>query len=266
MVPAFYEEIALALEKVFGVQAETVELPCLLSFGTWVGGDMDGSPDVHAKTIRETLARQQQVIVNVYFRETQKLVERLSQSASRIAVSPALAQRVEEYTTLLPGARSATPARHDRMPYRVFLAQIGERLRYTLRRPAERLRQRPAASARTSCSSPTAFVRNKGVNAGYFYIQRFLRRIDTFGFHVATLDVRQHTSVHHQVLAEGTGRSAVAHAHAGRSNAAAGRCALAGHGPARGAGSARQAHARRVRSDSAEPPSLWPRTPSATSS
>ncbi len=58
VVPAFYEEIALALEKVYCVPAESVELPSVLRFGTWVGGDMDGSPDVHAKTIRETLARQ----------------------------------------------------------------------------------------------------------------------------------------------------------------------------------------------------------------
>jgi phosphoenolpyruvate carboxylase len=44
---------------------------------------------------------------------------------------------------------------------------------------------------------------NKGENAGLFYVRRFLKRIDTFGFHVATLDIRQHTSVHHEVLARG---------------------------------------------------------------
>ena len=86
VVPAFYEEIAQALEKLYGVPAESLELPSLLHFGTWVGGDMDGNPDVHAKTIRETLARQQQVIVNTYFGECQKLAQRLSQSASRIGV------------------------------------------------------------------------------------------------------------------------------------------------------------------------------------
>jgi phosphoenolpyruvate carboxylase len=202
VVPAFYEEIALALEKVYGVPAESVQLPSVMSFGTWVGGDMDGSPDVHAKTIRETLARQQQVIVNVYFRETQKLVERLSQSASRISVSSALAQRIDEYTSLLPGARSATPARHDRMPYRVFLAQIGERLRYSYDgRPNGYANvQQLRADVMLIAESLRA---NRGANAGLFYIERFLRRIDTFGFHVATLDVRQHTSVHHQVLAKG---------------------------------------------------------------
>ncbi len=200
VVPPFYEEVALALEKVYGVPADSLELPCLLRFGTWVGGDMDGNPDVHAKTVRETLARQQQVIVNAYFGETQKLAQRLSQSASRTSVSPALAKRIDEYATLLPGARAATPARHDRMPYRVFLAQIGERLRHTYDGRAngyanlKQLRD----DVVLICESLKA---NKGRNAGLFYVQRFLRRIDTFGFHVATLDIRQHTSVHHQVLA-----------------------------------------------------------------
>jgi phosphoenolpyruvate carboxylase len=202
VVPPFYEEIALALEKVFGVPADSIELPSLLSFGTWVGADMDGSPDVHAKTIRETLARQQQVIVNTYFRETQRLVQRLSQSASRISVSPPLAKRIDEYVTLLPGARSATPARHDRMPYRVFLAQIGERLRYTYDGRPNGYSTAQQFRADILLIADSLRV-NKGTNAGLFYVQRLLRRIDTFGFHVATLDVRQHTSVHHQVLAKG---------------------------------------------------------------
>ena len=202
VVPPFYEEIALALEKVYGVPAETIELPSLIRFGTWVGGDMDGSPDVHAKTIRETLARQQQVIIGIYFRETQKLVQRLSQSASRISVSAALGKRIDEYMTLLPSARSATPARHDRMPYRVFLAQVGERLRYTYDgRPNGYANvQQFRADVMLIAESLRA---NKGANAGLFYVQRLLRRIDTFGFHVATLDVRQHTSVHHEVLSRG---------------------------------------------------------------
>src|SRR5580700_2337696 len=64
VVPAFYEEIAQALEKVYGVPAGTARIPPILHIGSWAGGDMDGNADVHAKTIRETLARQHQVIVN----------------------------------------------------------------------------------------------------------------------------------------------------------------------------------------------------------
>jgi phosphoenolpyruvate carboxylase len=201
-VPAFYEEITQALEKLYSVPADSIELPTILHFGSWVGGDMDGNPDVHAKSIRETLARQQQVIVNTYFAECQLLAQRLSQSASRVRISPALSKRIEEYMTLLPGARSMTPARHDRMPYRVFLAQICERLRYTYDgRPNgyENWRQL-RADVELIASSLQA---NKGANAGLFYVRRLLRRIDTFGFHLATLDVRQHASVLHRVVAQG---------------------------------------------------------------
>src|ERR1700687_3302042 len=80
VVPAFYDEIAQALEKLYGTPADRLEFPALLHFGSWVGGDMDGNPDVHAKTIRETLARQQRVIVNAYFKDCQTLASRLSQS------------------------------------------------------------------------------------------------------------------------------------------------------------------------------------------
>ena len=202
VVPAFYEEIAQALEKLYGVPADSIELPTLLHFGSWVGGDMDGNPDVHAKSIRETLARQQQVIVNIYFSDCQELAQRLSQSASRVSVSATLAKRVEEYVTLLPGARATTPARHDRMPYRVFLAQIGERLRHTYDgRPNgyENCRQFRADIELLAASLQA----NKGANAGLFHVRRLLRRVDTFGFHLAALDVRQHASVLHRVIAQG---------------------------------------------------------------
>lgn len=202
VVPAFYEELAQALEKLYGVQADSIELPSILHFGSWVGGDMDGNPDVHAKSIRETLARQQQVIINRYFEECQVVAQRLSQSASRVSVSAELTKRIEEYMTLLPGARAITPARHDRMPYRVFLAQIGERLRCTYdgRANGYEKAQQFKDDVRLVAASLQA---NKGANAGLYYVRRLLRRIETFGFHLATLDVRQHASVLHQVIARG---------------------------------------------------------------
>jgi phosphoenolpyruvate carboxylase len=202
IVPEFYDEIAEVLGKLYGVMPESLELPNIIRFGTWVGGDMDGNPDVHAKTIRETLARQQQVIVNAYFMECQTLAQLLSQSASRSAVSPELTQRIELYSTLIPGALGITPARHDRMPYRVFLGQVGERLRLTYD-------QRP-----NGYEGPHQFLRdlriitaslraNRGFYAGWGNVQRLIRRVETFGFHLAGLDLRQHAEVHHRVIGQG---------------------------------------------------------------
>jgi phosphoenolpyruvate carboxylase len=202
LVPAFYDEIAQALEKAYGVQAESLVLPTIIRFGSWVGGDMDGNPDVHAKTLRDTLARQQQVVVNAYFNDCQSLAQTLSQSASRIGVSPALMQRIEEYATLIPSAQAITPSRHDRMPYRVFLGQVAERLRYTYDgRPNGY--ENPNQFRRDIQVIADSLLANRGRHAGYFSVQRLLRRIATFGFHLATVDVRQHSDVHHQVLARG---------------------------------------------------------------
>ncbi len=199
IVPAFYDEIALALEKLYGVQAESVVLPTIIRFGTWVGGDMDGSPDVHAKSIRDTLARQQQVVVNAYYNDCQALAQVLSQSASRIGVLPELQARIDQYATLLPGSQS--PARHDRMPYRVFLSQIAQRLRLTYDGRPNGF-ENPEQLRRDIQLIADSLIANRGRNAGYFGVQRLLRRIATFGFHLATLDVRQHTEVHHQVLGD----------------------------------------------------------------
>jgi len=163
---------------------------------------MDGSPDVHAKTIRETLHRQHLVIVNAYFGEVQRLAERLSQSASRVGVSKALRLRSDEYATLVPSAQGMAPARHDRQPYRVFCGQVAERLRYTYDgRPNQyESAQQLLADVRLMADS---LGEHRGRNAGLFHVERLIRRIETFGFHLATLDVRQHADVHRAVIAQG---------------------------------------------------------------
>jgi phosphoenolpyruvate carboxylase len=202
MLPAFYEEIAQALAKLYSVPAESFEVPLLIRFGTWVGGDMDGNPDVHAKAIRETLARAQQVIVNAYFNECQQIAQKLSQSASRAGISVALQQRMDQYTTLIPAARSLAPARHDRMPYRVFFGQVAERLRLTYESRSSGY-ESPAQLQRDLQIALDSLAANRGWNAGYYAVRRLHQRVSTFGFHLATLDVRQHTDVHHRVIAQG---------------------------------------------------------------
>jgi phosphoenolpyruvate carboxylase len=202
IVPAFYEEIADALGKLYGALPESLELPVMVRFGTWVGGDMESSSAVHAKSIRETLARAQQIIVNSYYEECLKLAQSLSQSANRIGISSAVTRRVEEYRTLLPGAQGLTPSRHDRMPYRVLLGQIAERLHATYDGRSNGYQQ-PSQFRADVALIAESLLANRGAHAGYYQVRRLLYRIDTFSFHLATLDLRTHTSVHHEVLAQG---------------------------------------------------------------
>jgi phosphoenolpyruvate carboxylase len=204
VIPFFYEEIERALVKVYGDAARGVGVPELLHFGSWVGGDMDGHPDVHAKTIRESCARHHQLIINRYFLEALSLAEKLSQSSSRVGLLPEITDRIEQYRTVVPAARSATPATHDRMPYRVFLGQIAERLRAAYDGRSGHY-ERAAQLADDLQLIERSLASNRGTHAGLFYVRRMLRRVRTFGMHLATLDVRQNAGAHRRIVGQALG-------------------------------------------------------------
>ena len=204
VVPLFYEELEAALCLAYAVPAGELELPNILRFGSWVGGDMDGKEDIHGKTIRATLHRHRQLIVSTYYNECMQIAESLSQSANRVGISAALAARIEVYATLLPGAQALAPARHDRMPYRVFFGQIGERLKATYEGRPNAYQALDELLEDVSLAADS-LLDNRGRHAGYFLVRRLLRRIRTFGFHLATLDVSQHASVHDAVIGQGLG-------------------------------------------------------------
>ncbi len=203
-VPALYEEIEVWLEHVYGLAPGSFKVPCLLRFGSWVGGDMDGNPDVHAKSIRETLQRHQRVILSTYFEECLRVAEKLSQSASRVPVSRELEQRIAEYGVMMPAAQAAAPARHDRMPYRAFFTHMAARLRTTYDGRPNGYDDVGQFIADIELAA-TSLREHNGRFAGLFLVERLLRRARTFGFHLATLDVRQRTDVHHHVVAQGLG-------------------------------------------------------------
>ncbi|MGI9246422.1 MAG: phosphoenolpyruvate carboxylase, partial [Steroidobacteraceae bacterium] len=205
IIPLFYEAIEESLAAVYGEAAHDVWLPDILRFGSWVGGDMDGLPDVHAKTIRESCARHHALIVNRYFLEAQRLAEKLSQSDRRTPGIPrAIYDRIEHYKSVVPSARASTPSGHDEMPYRVLLGQVAERLHATYdHRSGQYERVEQLVDDLTLVMR--SLEANRGRWAGMSLVRRFLRRVRTFGFHLATLDVRQNAEVHRQIVGRALG-------------------------------------------------------------
>ena len=106
IVPALYESLAEALQAVYGVAAK---LPQLLGFATWVGGDMDGNPDVGAATIAASLATQRAHVIEHYVADVAGLARLLSQTESRVAVDTELQQRLDDYRARFPAA-TKTPS------------------------------------------------------------------------------------------------------------------------------------------------------------
>ena len=129
-IPPFYEDIESAVRRIFD-DGDKVEVPNLLRFGSWVGGDMDGNPNVNAKTIRETLARQRSLILDLYYNECIALGAKLSQSTDRADFGQGMLDKIDEYRGVFPNAYHAVPARHRDMPYRVFLRLVQQRLQTT---------------------------------------------------------------------------------------------------------------------------------------
>jgi len=200
-IPPFYEDIENAVARVYGDEAESFRVPGIVRFASWVGGDMDGNPNVNAKTIRSTMARQRSLILDLYHRECASLSAKLSQSRTRIGVNEDLLERIAQYRVEFPNAYHAVPLRHRDMPYRVFLRLVQQRLQATYDDhafPYESARQFMADIEMIAGS----LERNKGEHAGLFSVKRLLRRIATFGFHLVTLDVRQDAMVHRQVIGE----------------------------------------------------------------
>jgi phosphoenolpyruvate carboxylase len=200
-MPPFYEDIETAIQRIYEVDREQISVPNIVSFASWVGGDMDGNPNVGAKTIRETLARQRSLVLDLYYKECGALSEKLSQSTDRISVSDALLKKIEEYEGVFSTAYHAIALRHRNMPYRILLRLIQQRLQSTYDDdvfPYERAQQF-IADLKLMANSLAA---NKGEHAGMFAVQRLLRRAESFGFHLVTLDVRQDAEVHRTVVGE----------------------------------------------------------------
>jgi len=200
-IPPFYEDIETAIERIYGDEGKDVKVPSLLRFGSWVGGDMDGNPNVNAKTIRATLARQRSLILDLYYKECAAIGAKLSQSADRVGFSDAMLARIEEYRGVFPNAYHAVPARHRDMPYRVFLRLIQQRLQSTYDDdvfPYEKVEQLIGDIQLIADS----LAENNGEQAGLFPVRRLLRRINTFGFHLVTLDIRQDAETHRAVVGE----------------------------------------------------------------
>lgn len=199
VVPEVHDELRRSFEPWFdGDGDEEPSLP-FLRFASWVGSDMDGNPNVGPGTILETLRRQRELVIRRYRREVRDLFDLLSQSRSRVEVDDEVLGRCSEYRRLLPEVSEQIPERYAEMPYRVLLWLMWERLAATLS-------EAPAGySSARELGADLELIENSlrahlGTHAGLQRVRALRRRVQTFGFHLATLDLRQDSVVHRRAV------------------------------------------------------------------
>lgn len=196
VLPVFYEALGDAIESVYGARPS---LPQVLRFGTWVGGDMDGNPNVNADTMRAALGAQRSQALAQYRRDLGSLGNVLTQTSNRATIDEAIHARVDDYRRRLPDADAALNPRHADMPYRRLLDLMQLRLRLT--DADHRAGYADSAEFLADIELMDASLQgNRGEHAGLFALERLLWRARTFGFHLAALDLRQDSAVHDEVL------------------------------------------------------------------
>jgi phosphoenolpyruvate carboxylase len=261
IVPALYRDLESAVRAAY--PEESVKAPRLLRFGSWIGGDRDGNPNVTASLTAQTLRLHKETALALYERNLHDLQRHLSvaadqrrgpagadnrpgdnaQSGDGRQQSPRRLEAVlAAYTSQMPDLARALEAQFAREPYRQMLGFMLARLRAARRLNAAKLRAHDAVTGGASRDSTQQQETNlwrdqlateapqpdderiqyarseelrddllaiqhrlSGQEASFLAqgsIQDLLCRTEVFGFHLARLDLRQHSEVHAAAVAE----------------------------------------------------------------
>jgi phosphoenolpyruvate carboxylase len=194
-VPALY----VALEEHIGAKA-----PAFFRIGNWIGGDRDGNPNVNAQTLRETVERHAETVLQHYLDELLELKSELSMSRQLVGAS-------EGVEALAAQSGDRNPHRDDQ-PYRRAVIHVHARLAATLTaltgldpRHKARLGE-PYKDVETLASDLETIAASLKANHGSALIPirlgPLMRAVSIFGYHMATTDLRQSSDRHEAVVAE----------------------------------------------------------------
>ena len=200
-IPRLYRE----LEDGLGGNGESADIAPFLRMGQWIGGDRDGNPNVTAQTLELALHSQAEMVLRHHLTQLHNLGAELSVSAMLNSVSPAMQALAERSPD--------TNAHRQDEPYRRALTGMYARLAATLTRltGGEAARhavapQDPYTSAgellddlRTIDASLSA---HHGAALARAHLHPLMRAVQVFGFHLATVDLRQSSDKHEEVVAE----------------------------------------------------------------
>ncbi|WP_442784716.1 phosphoenolpyruvate carboxylase [Arthrobacter sp. PL16] len=209
-MPELLEDLSDLLAE-HGVALPAAGAP--LKFGSWIGGDRDGNPNVTAAVTREILQIQNQQAVRIAIHFIDKLISSLSSSTAIVGASEELTASIERDLANLPRLDKRVLELNAQEPYRLKLTCVKAKLLNTAARV-----QHQTAHERGRDYSDTAEVladlqllgdslrEHSASLAADGALATASRVISSFGLHLATLDIREHADMHHDVVAQLTDR------------------------------------------------------------
>jgi phosphoenolpyruvate carboxylase len=228
-LPELYREISAALRSAYGLEVEPLELPQVLRFGSWIGGDRDGNPFVTPEVTRAALQLARGHLLLYYQHQLDEIIDLLTTSAQQRGVSEALLERLRAYVAQVPTPEAQVfGSQYEFEYYRRFVICLKARIQRTLERASEgmgsggglpvtpftlaRGHDKLAQALPAYCSVQdfiddletlrASLAEHEGIRIARTLIDPLILQVRTFGLHLHTLDIRQHARVHASALRE----------------------------------------------------------------
>ena len=180
-----------------------------LSFGTWIGGDRDGNPNITADVTKAAILLQNSHFTRTVFEHLDELRQALSISTKLAGVSAELEKSVQQDLEKLPEIENRYRRINVEEPYRLKATAIRHKLALTQARHTNGLPHFPGRDYKDTAEllsdfeiMRTSLLANNGELIATGLLERITRAIGAFGLTHATMDVREHSEVHHQLLSK----------------------------------------------------------------
>jgi phosphoenolpyruvate carboxylase len=214
-VAQVYRNFSLALADVYGENAPSdIGTPCFIRFGSWIGGDRDGHPLVTTQVTAQAWRLQAQTVYVEYLRRLELLSDQLSYSIRLRRPSDAFMVDLEQDLAETGSISDSQRKRFLQEPYRQKLEIMGLRIQHNLALTENEIEfNRGFGHQQTGYVSDQAFladlhlIHDSLVSHGDAEVANrelldLIRLVETFGFHLLQLDVRQESARHSQTVAE----------------------------------------------------------------
>ncbi|SHM99813.1 phosphoenolpyruvate carboxylase [Gracilibacillus kekensis] len=172
-------------------------IPSFLRFGSWIGGDRDGNPNVKATTTYNTLKRHRELVLKKYKESIGTLQNRLSHSDSKVEVSNEIRESIQKDRQEL----NCNGWHKEDEVYRVKLSLMLKKLEYTEQDDERGYAISEDLLADLNLIRESMMMHHPKQNPVKL-LRKVIRQVDLFGFHLASLDVRNHSGEHESALTE----------------------------------------------------------------
>ena len=225
-LPGLYREISDALRASYALDLEPHELPQVLRFGSWIGGDRDGNPFVTPEVTRDAIQLARGHLLLYYQRRLDDIIDLLTTSAQQRPVTAELRKTLNAYVELVHTPEAQVfGEQYEFEYYRRFIICLKARIQRTLEQTGRPTRSLPVmpytlgqGQEKLAQVLPpycdvneflddletlrASLAANAGLRIARTMIDPLILQVRTFGLHLHTLDIRQHARVHAAALQE----------------------------------------------------------------